>query len=234
LGLETGYTPALARLICLEGADETSYQKAETHLLETAGIEICARQIQRVAQRVGAGAQEWQEREVDLKACPTQRVPILYVSADGTGVPMRKEELAGRPGKGPEGLAKTRQAYLGCVFTQHGVDEKGHPVRITNRPLMCPVWRASTILARACGARPFVGAWAEPKRLFCSWMEPKAWNIWAGSVFAVAYRLSISTTRWNIPAKCCSRCWETKTTPSTNDTFGAGQTFAQKWGGEAH
>lgn len=32
LGLETGYTPALTRLLCLEGADETSYQKAETHL----------------------------------------------------------------------------------------------------------------------------------------------------------------------------------------------------------
>jgi hypothetical protein len=64
LGLETGYTPALARLICLEGADETSYQKAETHLLETAGIELSARQIQRVAQRVGVHAQQWQQREV--------------------------------------------------------------------------------------------------------------------------------------------------------------------------
>lgn len=29
LGLETGHTPALTRLMCLEGADETSYQKAE-------------------------------------------------------------------------------------------------------------------------------------------------------------------------------------------------------------
>ena len=56
-------------------------------------------------------------------------VPIMYVSADGTGVPMRKEELAGRVGKQPDGTAKTRMAYLGCVFTQHQTDEKGHPVR---------------------------------------------------------------------------------------------------------
>ena len=28
LGLETSHTPALTRLMCLEGADETSYQKA--------------------------------------------------------------------------------------------------------------------------------------------------------------------------------------------------------------
>ncbi len=42
---------------------------------------------------------------------------------------MRKEELPGRAGKEPDGSAKTRQAYLGCVFTQHRTDEEGHPVR---------------------------------------------------------------------------------------------------------
>ena len=42
---------------------------------------------------------------------------------------MRKEQLVGRAGKQPDGTAKTRMAYLGCVFTQHKTDEKGHPVR---------------------------------------------------------------------------------------------------------
>jgi hypothetical protein len=51
------------------------------------------------------------------------------VSADGTGVPMVAEELKGRRGKQADGTAKTRQVYLGCVFTQHRTDEKGHPVR---------------------------------------------------------------------------------------------------------
>lgn len=126
LGLECGHTPALTRLICLEGADETSYQKAEQHLEETGGIHISARQIQRMVQRVGTAAQQWQERE----AHPGGRaVPIMYVSADGTGVPMRKEELVGRAGKQADGRAKTRMAYLGCVFTQHRTDEEGHPVR---------------------------------------------------------------------------------------------------------
>jgi hypothetical protein len=126
LGLETGHTPALTRLICLEGADEASYQKAEQHLAETGGIHVSGRQIQRIVQRVGAAAQQWQERE----AQPGGRaVPILYVSADGTGVPMRQEELVGRAGKQPDGAAKTRMASLGCVFTQHQRDEKGHPVR---------------------------------------------------------------------------------------------------------
>jgi len=126
LGLENGHTPALARLICLEGADQTSYQKAEQHLAETGGIQVSARQIQRMVQRVGAAAQQWQERAAQPGGVA---VPIMYVSADGTGVPMRKKELAGRAGKQPDGSAKTRQAYLGCVFTQHKTDEKGHPMR---------------------------------------------------------------------------------------------------------
>ncbi len=126
LGLEGGYTPALARLMCLEGADETCYQRAERHLAQTGGIALSARQIQRLVQRVGQDAQAWQQREAQPGVCDA---PVMYVSADGTGVPMRRNELAGRRGKQPDGTAKTRQAYLGCVFTQHRVDEKGHPVR---------------------------------------------------------------------------------------------------------
>lgn len=129
LGLEGGKTPALARLVCLEGADQDSYQQAEEHLKETGGIHISARQIQRLVQQVGAAAQTWQEREA-LKPLPESKpVPVFYVSADATGVPMRKEELEGRKGKQADGTAKTRSAYLGCVFTQHKTDEKGHPVR---------------------------------------------------------------------------------------------------------
>lgn len=126
LGLEVGYTPALAKLLCLEGADESTYLKAERHLEQTGGITVSARQIQRVVQRVGSHAQRWQERPAQPGSCAA---PIMYVSADGTGVPMVREELKGRRGKQSDGTAKTRQVYLGCVFTQHKVDGKGHPIR---------------------------------------------------------------------------------------------------------
>lgn len=126
LGLEGAHTPALARLVCLEGADEAGYQKAELHLAETGGIAISARQIQRLVQRVGDHARAWQARPAE--PAPAD-VPLLYASADGTGVPMRRAELAGRQGRQPDGGAKTRQAYLGCVFTQHKTDAEGHPVR---------------------------------------------------------------------------------------------------------
>ena len=146
LGLEVGCTPALARLACLEGSDEASYQKAENHLLETGGITVSARQIQRMVQRVGQDAQRWQEREAQPNQCARERVPIMYISADGTGVPMRNEELEGRAGKQKDGKAKTRQAYLGCVFTQHGTDDKGHPVRD---------WESTTYVSSMAGIEDF-------------------------------------------------------------------------------
>ncbi|MGH8526714.1 MAG: UPF0236 family transposase-like protein [Gammaproteobacteria bacterium] len=126
LALEAGCTPALFRLISLEGADEASFQKAEEHLKETGGIEVSARQIQRAIQHIGPAAQRWQEQERSPESC---QAPIMYVSGDGTGVPMRGEELSGRKGKQPDGTAKTRQAYLGCVFTQllEALFGKKHP-----------------------------------------------------------------------------------------------------------
>lgn len=146
LGLEGGSTPALARLICLEGADETSFQKAESHLRETGGIAVEGRQIQRVIQRIGPAAQQWQQRTAQSSECDPERVPILYVSGDGTGVPMRPCELEGRKGKQADGTAKTRQAYLGCVFTQHRTDEEGHPVRD---------WESTTYVSSMAGIGDF-------------------------------------------------------------------------------
>jgi hypothetical protein len=114
---------------CLEGADQTSYQQAETHLQETGGISFGARQIQRVVPKMGPAAQRWQAREALRPEPDSKAAPIMYVSGDAAGVPMRPAELAGRAGKQPDGSAKTQMANLGCVFTQHQRDEKGRPVR---------------------------------------------------------------------------------------------------------
>ena len=129
LGLDGSHTPALARLACLEAADADSYQKAEEHLRETGGIDLQARRIERLMQQVGAPAQQWQEREALRPEPESKAVSVLYVSADATGVPMRKEALRGRAGKDPQAGAKTRMPYLGCVFTQQKTDEEGRPMR---------------------------------------------------------------------------------------------------------
>jgi hypothetical protein len=126
LGLEGSHTPALSRLICLEGSDETSYQKATLHLEEVGGISVGERQIQREVLRIGPAAANWQCQESPPQSCDAA---VLYIEADYTGVPMRREELVGRKGKAPDGQAKTRMAALGCVFTQHGLDDEGLPLR---------------------------------------------------------------------------------------------------------
>ena len=56
-------------------------------------------------------------------------IETLYIEYDGTGVPMTKNEVAGRKGKQKDGSAKTREAKLGCVFIQTAFDDKGRPIR---------------------------------------------------------------------------------------------------------
>ena len=61
---------------------------------------------------------------------PTGPIPdMLYLAVDGTGVPMTPAETAGRPGKHPDGRARTREAKLACLFTQTHTDEHDRPVR---------------------------------------------------------------------------------------------------------
>ena len=48
---------------------------------------------------------------------------------DGTGVPVVRKETEGRQGKADGQPAHTREAKLGCVFTQTAWDEEGFPIR---------------------------------------------------------------------------------------------------------
>ncbi|MGH3409809.1 MAG: ISKra4-like element ISDesp4 family transposase, partial [Streptosporangiaceae bacterium] len=60
---------------------------------------------------------------------PPGPVPdMLYVEVDGTGVPVRASETAGRAGKGQDGTAGTREVKLARLFTVSRLDHKGRPV----------------------------------------------------------------------------------------------------------
>jgi hypothetical protein len=123
LGLEGAYTPALSHMMS-RAAAKNSYLEASADLLEYAGVTVCDRQIQRLVNTVAPAVRPWLETLQD-----SGPVPIMYISGDGTGVPMRKEELEGRRGKQADGSAKTREVKLGCVFLQTEVDAEGHPIR---------------------------------------------------------------------------------------------------------
>ncbi|MGH8337973.1 MAG: ISKra4-like element ISDesp4 family transposase, partial [Gammaproteobacteria bacterium] len=59
----------------------------------------------------------------------TPAAPMLYIAIDGAGVPVVPPETEGRRGKDATGKAKTREAKIGCVFTQTKPDEEGYPLR---------------------------------------------------------------------------------------------------------
>jgi len=125
-----GYTPALAKLMCLEGPDETTYLKAERHLEQTGGITVSGR-----ADSAGDPTGGWSRAAMAGATNQTGRLPALqrahhgcqrrwHWRADGIGGTRRPQRQAGRrQSQDPPG------AYLGCVFTQHRVDEEGRPVR---------------------------------------------------------------------------------------------------------
>src|SRR5204862_5222006 len=110
---------------------------AAEDLLCYAGLDIEPREIERVAEDIGRQVEEWlcEQQEPLLDQGGLGEAPKLepgtkfYISFDGTGVPVRKGELLGRPGKQADGSARTREAKLGCVFTQVGLDKEGYPQR---------------------------------------------------------------------------------------------------------
>lgn len=133
----TSRSPGLQRMMARAGSRET-FKEGREDLRIYAGIEVSAKDVERVAETIGAEMEAWSAREreellaVEAEDHPLPRdktIPIMYVEYDGTGVPMVPKEVAGRKGKQKDGSAKTREAKLGCVFTQTGVDEEGRPVR---------------------------------------------------------------------------------------------------------
>lgn len=116
LGLQNGYTPAVVRLMCRAGARD-SYKESSADLLAYAGLEVSAQQINRMVQSIGPSMRTDLENEQASKT--TKAVPRMYVSCDGTGVPMRKTELTQVSGKGLNGRASTREVKVGCIFTEH-------------------------------------------------------------------------------------------------------------------
>jgi hypothetical protein len=120
------YTPGLAKMMCHAAGTDGSFAEAEETLLVYAGVKVPASQIRAVAQGIGTEITKWSSVREEPR---NKEVPTMYISYDGTGVPMRKEETQGRKGKQPDGSSATRELKLGCVFTSHGFDKDGNPLR---------------------------------------------------------------------------------------------------------
>lgn len=128
----TSFSPGVRRLLGWVGGKE-SFNEGRRDLEVLAGIRVKTKEVERIAEGIGAQLERFGQREreqaVAGKVVALKSAAKFYVSFDGTGVPVVKRETVGRPGKGESGEAHTREAKLGCVFTQTKVDENGRPVR---------------------------------------------------------------------------------------------------------
>ena len=136
LGIEhTSRSPGVQRQVSRLGAKE-SFREVAEDMRELAGVRLSRKDAERVSEHIGEHMEQWQARErmaLRWAEPPPPETPktieTLYIEYDGTGVPMVKKETKGRKGKQKDGSAKTREAKLGCVFTQTTFDKKGRPIR---------------------------------------------------------------------------------------------------------
>jgi hypothetical protein len=128
----SSFSPGMRRLMARVGAQQP-FDAARRDLAEVAGVIVSTKAVERISEAVGVAAEATNQAErTALRSAQVQPITAasrLYVEMDGTGVPAVPEETRGRAGKAADGTAKTREAKLGCVFTQTSFDAEGRPVR---------------------------------------------------------------------------------------------------------
>jgi hypothetical protein len=130
---KTGFSPGIRRIMAKTGAT-VCFDKARDFIRELAGVQVTDKDVERIAEAIGYDIAQKEQQAVDAaingQAADTCESPAtLYVATDGTGIPVLRKETEGRRGKAADGVARSREAKLGAVFTQPSTDEEGHPVR---------------------------------------------------------------------------------------------------------
>lgn len=106
------------------------------------------------------------------------RIPVLYVEMDGTGVPVTAGETEGRTGQVAGQPAHTREAKLGCVFTQTATDDEGRPIRDTDSTTYTGAIESADLFARRIYTEALTRGWdrAEQKVVLGDG-APWIWNL---------------------------------------------------------
>jgi hypothetical protein len=129
LGLDAfSLTPGVLRMTASTAA-LVSFEESRELLHDLAGVEVSTKQIERAAEALGAEIADDEQRQVEGTGELAPSAPTMYLGMDGTGVPMRGQEVADRIGKQADGSAKTREAKLVTIWTAESRDKEGRPVR---------------------------------------------------------------------------------------------------------
>ena len=121
----TSLSPAVTRMTG-SAAALASFATASDLLDELAAVRVNAKRVERVAEALGREVAAAERAAVFAAEPPA--AATMYLGVDGTGVPMRPAEVAGRAGKQPDGAASTREAKLIVIWTADQFDQDGRPV----------------------------------------------------------------------------------------------------------
>lgn len=168
LGIEnTSLSPALTRLTGNVGA-LVSFKEGSELLDELAGLAVDAKQVERTAEALGkeiAEDERLHSEPLDALSLPQ----TLYLGMDGTGIPLRAEELVGRSGKQADGSAKTGEVKLCTIWSAESRDEEGMPIRDEGSVTYSAALESASALDTAAARSPFAQrVWREAtRRRFC-------------------------------------------------------------------
>lgn len=133
----TEFSPGVRRMQAVVGQD-APFDHGRQQLKLLADLEVTTKAVERTAEAIGEDIAARQQAEIqramqlDLPIVVGEPIPVLYIQIDGTGVPVVKKETVGRQGKTEGQPAHTREAKLGCVFTQTTWDQEGYAIRDPN------------------------------------------------------------------------------------------------------
>ena len=127
-GMDRGsLSPGVLRMVGAVGA-MVSFEEGSSLLRQLAGLAVDTKQVERSAESLGVEIAS--DERTDVAPMDTSVLPsTLYLGIDGTGVPIRAEELLDRSGKQADGSSKTREVKLCTVWSAEGRDEEDCPVR---------------------------------------------------------------------------------------------------------
>jgi hypothetical protein len=130
----TELSPGVRRMLAAVG-HEAPFEQGREQMEFLAGLSVTTKAVERTAEAIGEDIAVRQQRQLqralqlELPIPMGPRIPVLYVEMDGTGIAVVRKESAGRAGKQDGQPAHTREAKLGCIFTQTTLDEEGYPLR---------------------------------------------------------------------------------------------------------
>jgi hypothetical protein len=156
----TRKSPGIRRMLAALGYD-APFKRCSQQMKLLAGGEITGKEVERTAEAIGEdiAAREQQEiqraLQLHLPVAVGEKIPILYAQMDATGVPVVKKETAGRPGRTEGQQAHTRDAKLGCIFTQTTWDEEGYAIRDPDST----TYTGAIETAEEFGKRLYLEAW---------------------------------------------------------------------------